>query len=116
MSQPIEDPATKLDLSEANPDEAEFDNHIPTPSAYLGGGRKEWRVKGQWRGKARNTKEGRGGGEMGGGGLWVARPHRSLIGSFFVCSVFERLLYAGIANMAMKQTDQIPCPCGASLL
>lgn len=52
-------------------------------------------------------------GEMA--GLWVARPHHSLIGSFFVCSVFERLLYAGTANMALKQTDQIPHPCGASL-
>lgn len=65
VSQPIEDPPTKLDLSKPNPDGAEFASHIPTPLlTYVGAG-KSWRVKGQWRGKARNAKRGWDGGRNG---------------------------------------------------
>lgn len=37
VSQPIEDPPTKLDLSKPNPDGAEFASHIPTPLLTYGG-------------------------------------------------------------------------------
>lgn len=102
-SQPTGDASTKLDLGEANPDKAGFACCTPTPFLHGQAARKR-----QWRQEAQNAKR----------RAWGLLGHRwpvtLLIHSFvhlFMCSVSEHLPYASPADMAVKQTDAIPCAC-----